>query len=1065
MLQLGKFQPVDEAFREMIQLTLSDPHVLNFVQLQKTTERSIQFQGQNMHILFTEGLIVMEEISSQLLHMLDSLRDEFPRLCFLSDREVINLLLPLLTHSLLLSLVRRCFRGVRWLEIDNNDEHDMTDLSSVNTQIWVRGVYGTLREHMSFLCPLEPNLNALVWLRLLEKKLQQTVKQLMLKCAVARLGAMPQQDEVNKEVGVAPFLDHACISSTLGKDVGKPSKVTEPPAFLQLIAEYPLQCLLVTEEVLWCCETEKAFLSPARTKWVQIKSQNAAKLESLCQAIRDIGENSNDHSLASKHTVIALRALVLLTMKHSQHVTELTKVTCGTESFEWQRLMKYRYSTIDNCSQSCGSQEDCTEHSVYTDVLGTQLAYGYEYIGPENWMTVNTSSTDRVFLGVLLALTSYRCAFISGPNMSGKKQTILQLGWAQGQQVITLGCCASTSSLIVHQMLIGALQTGAWMVLDSVDSMEQGTLSFLGQHLMDVHQCLTTHQRKSQDKAQEFKEHNGFTTKHSQRDSEMECKIQFGGKNILAKLSFGCVIISSNGYSAEIPENLRVASRPVALLQPDYSIIAEVLLISLGFREATSLSRCLVSLFKLAKDSLCLLDFVSRDQSSWLVLLRKVIHASGTHLYNDFGKEDEDTFLVWNGHRPGDLSLKVSDKIQQEIKEHHSSLYKSTSRSSVVNSVKEEQAVIKAVTLVLLPAITENMRASQFHTIFEEIFPTARSFPMYKQFTEENEQNLLINAVIEEMQQTGLCADTQMLHNAVSLHQTLQFSKAVVLVGPAGSGKTTLYQVLAGALRQLAVKSMEEVNTKPSSNSCWCSVSTVVLFPNAFPHEELFGRCCEQPGTWWDGALTKVIRDTEWHDLSVNYPSKSNKENNETQKVKWLVLDGEPLSQPGWFDSLSTLGDHRDPFLCLASGEKVQPSNEKLKIIVETTSLRDATPSALAKCSLVYVSGKDLWKTIWKAEMDSLYRDHILDESTLKMWSRLAEDLFSGTLAALRQNALATVMASDGHEVSKSSPEITEGLQEVTSFIKILHALLGASGKGCVLKQTEKRGNIPNAFI
>ncbi|KAL7831592.1 hypothetical protein AOLI_G00291400 [Acnodon oligacanthus] len=156
----------------------------------------------------------------------------------------------------------------------------------------------------------------------------------------------------------------------------------------------------------------------------------------------------------------------------------------------------------------------------------------------------------------------------------------------------------------------------------------------------------------------------------------------------------------------------------------------------------------------------------------------------------------------------------------------------------------------------------------------------------------------------------------------------------------------------------------------------------------------------------------------------------------------------------------------RDSGTFTIMGEKVQLSQEDLKIIAESTTLSDATPSTLAQCGLVYVSGKDLWKSVWKAEMDALYRDCALDKSTLTMWSCLAEDLFSRTLIFLKHNALATVMSSDGIEDSKSGPGVTDGLQEVTSFIKILHAFLGESGCGLktASKQTEKRDTSPKPF-
>ncbi|XP_070987103.1 dynein heavy chain domain-containing protein 1 [Oncorhynchus clarkii lewisi] len=1029
---LNRFLPVDKTFKEIIQTTLRDPHVLNIVRLRKTTELTCCFHGHSLRVLLIEGLSTMEGISNQLLYLLGSPRREFPRLCFLSDGEVIKLLSLHPTPSALLPLVRKCFRGVRWLEVDSKTDmpSDVTDLSSgldlSDTQMCVRGVYGSVREHVPFLCPLEPNLNPLVWLCLLELQLQQAMKQLMKQCAVARQQFELLEPDPEWEKKVRDSLSHdpfryTSPSSSLRKEEGKEAKgVNDLPSMLSILSDYPLQCLLVTEEALWCSEVRTAYKASAPVKWPRIKAQNASKLQSLCQAIQDGITGDIDKSMTTQRMVTVLHALVLLTMNHSQQLSRLMEVKCDLESsFEWQSLMKYHLITD---TQNESTTQEGHHDLCYVEILGTQLPYGYEYLGPEHWILVNTPSTDRAILGILLALTSYRCGFVSGPCMSGKRKTVVQLGRALGRQVISLQCCVNTSPSVVQQMLFGALQTGAWLVLDCVDLMTQGVLSQLGQHLSDIHQSMSILQRNTQQK-------------ECRKFNELECQMSFSGENIFAKLSYGCVIISSRGYTTDVPENLRVATRPISLAHPDYRIITEVMLVSLGFSDAVSISRRLISLFSLAKDSLCLPDSVSGEQTSWMVLLRNVIAASGTHLRSNSRLD--------------------------------STHYKGANQSAaLMQAVLEEQAVVNSVLSILLSAIFEQKKASQFRTIFEEIFPVARSHPILQQYIEEEgEQNILKTAVTEELQQTGFHADTKVLRNALTLYQAMKLSRAVLLVGPAGSGKTTCYRALAGALRRLAARAEEAEFDEDltcegdgmetdyqSSTSNWSSVDTVVLFPNALSHEELFGGCYEQQGSWWDGAFTKVLRGSEQHDLSATTTSKKKK----TRKGKWLVMDGEPLGQPGWLDSFSTLCNPEDPFLCLSSGEKVRPSHKELKLLAEVTDLGDAAPSAVTRCNLVYLSGKDLWKAVWKVEMDALYREHSLDQGTLKMWNRLAEDLFSSTLTFIRHKALTPVMHSEGDGSSKFSKGITYGLQEVNSFIRILHALLEQFGKGRGLKATPR---------
>jgi dynein heavy chain len=78
----------------------------------------------------------------------------------------------------------------------------------------------------------------------------------------------------------------------------------------------------------------------------------------------------------------------------------------------------------------------------------------------------------------------------------------------------------------------------------------------------------------------------------------------FEDNHIRLKPDFGCHVTMNPGYAGrtELPDNLKVLFRPVAMMIPNYGLIAEIMLFAEGFDNARILSTKMVQLYKLSSE-------------------------------------------------------------------------------------------------------------------------------------------------------------------------------------------------------------------------------------------------------------------------------------------------------------------------------------------------------------------------------------------------------------------------------------------------------------------------------
>ncbi|WFD21602.1 hypothetical protein MEQU1_000257 [Malassezia equina] len=156
------------------------------------------------------------------------------------------------------------------------------------------------------------------------------------------------------------------------------------------------------------------------------------------------------------------------------------------------------------------------------------------------------------------------------------------------------------------------------------------------------------------------------------------------------------------------------------------------------------------------------------------------------------------------------------------------------------------------------------------------------------------------------------------------LHQVLQVSHGVVLVGAAGTGKTSAWRTLLAAL--------ERMDQRPGVAH--------VIEPKVLTKDALYGHLDPTTREWTDGLFTHTLRRTL--------------EPRERTKRHWIVFDGD--LDPEWVETLnSVLDDNRQ--LTLPTGERLALP-EHVRLLFEVDSVAYATRATITRCGMVWFANE-----------------------------------------------------------------------------------------------------------
>lgn len=359
-------------------------------------------------------------------------------------------------------------------------------------------------------------------------------------------------------------------------------------------------------------------------------------------------------------------------------------------------------------------------------------------------------------------------------------------------------------------------------------------------------------------------------------------QVEIAGHSISVHPKTGLFVTMNPGYVGrnELPENLKRLFRSFSMERPDLEMIIDVILTSQKLTHTEELSSRLVRFYE------------------------KLEKTTSFQRHYDFGLRAIKSILRMCGTRRCEGNIANSQRAGLQ---------------------EEEDLVSRCIIDSVLPKLVPE-DVTKFHELTRQVFGDRH--------ISSSEFEAFYDRIRKAAVAKGLTLSEDLLTKCSQVLQILNSHHGFMLVGEAGSGKSTIMRLVLDALSEL-----ENVAHK-----------TFVLDCKVLTKNQIFGSLDPITREWSDGLFTGFMRTII-----------DNMKGEQALRV-WVVFDGD--IDPEWAENLNSVLDD-NKVLTLPNGERLElPSN--MRIAFEVDNLEHATLATISRCGMVWfdrslITEKLLW--------------------------------------------------------------------------------------------------------